>query len=81
LESFDAAPDHENLGMISASTGGKSLARGSDLLKEMEAYREKSGSRFVEEKRFPLWSMPYVLISVLALLGAEWYLRRKWGLI
>jgi hypothetical protein len=47
----------------------------------MEAYREKSGSRFVEEKRFPLWSMPYVLISVLALLGAEWYLRRKWGLI
>ena len=81
LENFDAAPDHENLGMISASTGGKSLARGSDLLKEMEAYREKSGSRFVEEKRFPLWSMPYVLISVLALLGAEWYLRRKWGLI
>jgi len=81
LESFDAAPDHESLKIISASTGGKFLEKGDVLLKEVEAYRGKGQNSFVEEKRFPLWSMPYALITILALLGTEWYLRRKWGLI
>ena len=81
LETFDGAPDHERLKTVSASTGGKSLARGEDLLKEIEAFRDKGQSSFVEEKRFPLWTMPYALAAILVLLGTEWYLRRRWGLL
>jgi uncharacterized membrane protein len=81
LESFDGAPDHERLKTVSASTGGKSLARGEDLLKEIEAFREKGQNSFFEEKRIPLWSMPYALAVILVLLGTEWYLRRRWGLL
>jgi hypothetical protein len=80
LESFDGAPDHERLKAVSASMGGKSLAGSEDLLKEIAAFLEKGQSSFVEEKRFPLWSMPYVLAAILALLGTEWFLRRRWGL-
>jgi hypothetical protein len=27
-----------------------------------------------------LWSRPEVLLALLALLSAEWWLRRRWGL-
>ncbi len=81
LDSLDAAPDHEQLKKISASTGGKFLPRSEDLLKEIEAYTERGQHSFIEEKRLPLWGMTYTLAIILALLGTEWYLRRKWGLI
>jgi uncharacterized membrane protein len=81
LDSLDAAPDHEQLKKISASTGGKFLPRSEDLLKEIEAYTERGQHSFIEEKRLPLWGMMYTLAIILALLGTEWYLRRKWGLI
>jgi hypothetical protein len=81
LDSLDAAPDHEQLKKISASTGGKFLPRSEGLLKEIEAYTERGQHSFIEEKRLPLWGMMYTLAIILALLGTEWYLRRKWGLI
>jgi len=28
-----------------------------------------------------LWDMPVVFLVLLALVGAEWLLRRKWGVI
>ena len=60
---------------------GNGSGRGDDLLKEIEAYGAKSQSRFTEERRVPLWGRAYVLILILFFLGAEWYLRRKWGMV
>jgi hypothetical protein len=81
LDNLDAAPDHEQLKKISLSTGGKFLPGGKDLLKEIETYARRDRHSFIEEKRHPLWAMTYTLSIILALLGTEWYLRRKWGLI
>jgi hypothetical protein len=81
LESLDAAPDHDQLKKIAASTGGKYVSRGDDLLKEIEGYAQKAEKRFVEETRFPMWATPFVMAIVLGLLSSEWYLRRRWGLM
>ena len=81
LDRLDAAPDHEQLKKISASTGGRFLVGSADLLREIEAYGKRGQHSFVEEKRLPLWATTYTLAILLALLGMEWYLRRKWGLI
>jgi uncharacterized membrane protein len=81
LESLDAAPDHEQLKMISSSTGGKYLSNADNLLREIESDTQKRGSRFVEEKRSPVWATPFVMAIVLGLLVLEWYFRRRWGLV
>jgi hypothetical protein len=81
LDSLDAAPDHEQLKRISSSTGGKFLSRSEDFLKEIKTYSKRDQHSFLEEKRPPLWGMTYTLAIILALLGTEWYLRRKWGLM
>ncbi len=81
LESLDAAPDHDQLKKIAASTGGKYLAPGDDLLSEIEEYARKAEKKFVEEKHLPIWATPFVMAIVLALLSSEWYFRRRWGLI
>ena len=81
LEDLDAAPQPERLRMISASTGGKFLSKDDDLLKEIEAYAEKTESHFIEVRNSPLWGRLYVLVLILFLITTEWYLRRRWGLV
>jgi hypothetical protein len=80
FESFDAAPDHDQLKKIAAFTGGRYLPKGDDLLKAIDAYAQKKERRFIEEKRLPMWATPLVMAIVLGLLSSEWYLRRRWGL-
>ncbi|MBM4341427.1 MAG: hypothetical protein FJ110_18020 [Deltaproteobacteria bacterium] len=81
IEEREGAPDHERLKAISVSTGGNVLARGDDFLKEINTYGARGEKRFIEEKRSPLWNLPYILLTLLALLSTEWFLRRRWGLI
>ncbi|MDI7261769.1 MAG: hypothetical protein QME90_17885, partial [Thermodesulfobacteriota bacterium] len=81
LDSLDAAPDHEQLKKVSASTGGKFLSRSEDLLKEIEGFARKGESRFIEEKRSSVWASPFVMVLVLGFLIMEWYYRRRWGLV
>jgi hypothetical protein len=81
LDDLDAAPNYEQLKKIAASTGGRFLVGSNNLLEEIEAYGKRGQRRFIEETHLPLWATPYILAILLALLGMEWYLRRKWGLI
>lgn len=81
IEERDVAPDLKRLKGISASTGGKFLSGGDDLLKEIDSYGGRGEKSFVEERRLPIWNLPYSLVTLLALLSTEWYLRRRWGLI
>jgi uncharacterized membrane protein len=80
-EGLDARPHPEWLKMISVDTGGRFLSSEEDLLREIETYAKKTESRFVELKSSPLWERPYSFILILVLLTAEWYLRRRWGLV
>jgi len=77
----DGLPDHERLRLMAQSTGGKFLSSPGDLLQEILRAAESKESRYVEEKRTPLWAHFPLLALVLALLSAEWYFRRRWGLI
>jgi hypothetical protein len=81
LESLDAAPDHEQLKKISATTGGKFLLKSVDLSKEIADYARKGEGRFIEEKRSSVWARPFVMVLVLGFLIVEWFFRRRWGLI
>jgi hypothetical protein len=81
VEERDGLPDHERLRMIAQSTGGKFLSPKEDLLQELLRAAEKKESRYVEEKRTPLWARLPLWVAVLALLSAEWFFRRRWGLI
>ena len=81
IEGLDGVPNPDHLKRIAETTGGKILSSGKDLLKEAGIYAEKSKEHFVEEKHLPLWGTPYLLALILALLGMEWYLRRRGGMV
>jgi len=81
IENRDAAPAHNRLQRISASTGGKALSRGDEVLSMVETLAAKKEKRLVEENSSPLWANFIVLGFIVALLSAEWYWRRKWGLV
>jgi uncharacterized membrane protein len=80
FDRFDAAPDHDRLKRIAASTGGKYLLQQGDLVKEIEPFGQKAEKRFIEEKHLPMWATPVAMAIVLSMLSLEWYLRRRWGL-
>jgi len=81
MEDLDGAPDYEQLRTVSTTTGGKFLGRGDDLLREIESFAGRAQNRFLEERRLPVWAKLYIFIPILGILGMEWYLRRRWGLI
>jgi hypothetical protein len=81
LDALDAAPDHDQLKALSEATNGTFLSRSDDLLKEIESYARRGESRFIEEKRSPMWATPSVMVLVLGCLITEWYFRRRWGLV
>jgi len=81
MEGLDGVPNHEHLKQIAETMGGKVLSSGKDVLREAGIYGEKNREHFVEEKRLPLWSAPYLLILIPALLGVEWVLRRRGGMV
>jgi uncharacterized membrane protein len=81
MEDLDGTPNPDHLKRIVETMGGKILSSGKDLLKEAEIYAEKTKEYFVEEKHLPLWGTPPLLALILALLGLEWYLRRRGGMV
>jgi uncharacterized membrane protein len=81
LENLDAAPDHLQLQKIASASGGRYVSRADALLSEIEAHTRKASKEFIEQKHLPMWATPLVMAVVLGLLSAEWYFRRRWGLI
>ncbi len=41
----------------------------------------RAPSRIVERRQIPLWGTLWTFSLILLLLGSEWWLRRKWGLV
>ena len=81
LDSLDAAPNHEQLSALAASSGGTYLSESDNLLEEIEGLARKGEARFIEESHSSVWATPYVMILVLTFLVIEWYYRRRWGLV
>jgi uncharacterized membrane protein len=77
-EYFDAAMRRTFLTRIAEDTGGRFYTPSTvSTLSEDITYLGR-GVTVVQEK--DLWDMPAVLMLLVALVGGEWALRRRWGL-
>jgi uncharacterized membrane protein len=77
-EQQNPLPNHEFLAELARSTGGRELTDAdalADLLKNLPV---AEGQQTV--RRTPLWSREWLLGALIALLAAEWFLRRWLGL-
>jgi hypothetical protein len=81
LELDNAVADRGALDMLAKMTGGESLAPEQlpGLLDELKKVPEQLQIA-VQTKR-PLWDGWPLFLLLLVLLGAEWFLRKRWGLV
>ena len=78
-ENFHAEQNRELLEKLSAQTGGR-YYRPAEWKKLGEEISYSEAGITVRETR-DLWDMPAVFLLVLGLRGAEWLLRRRWGIV
>ena len=78
-ENFHTEQNREMLEKLSAETGGTywKPEELSNLPKEISYSEAGISVRDTKE----LWNMPAVFLLLLALMAAEWLLRRKWGVV
>lgn len=81
----DVSPHWENLRALAKGTGGKffraSALGGEDVsARVLEALQGKVPHKVMEVRDVRLWSVPWVGMILILLPGAEWTLRRLWGL-
>ncbi|HXG53306.1 MAG TPA: glutamine amidotransferase [candidate division Zixibacteria bacterium] len=84
-ESEDGRPRPELLERISRSSRGEHFTIeqwNEKALEKIAARLEgQAPSRIVERRQTRLWSTPWIFSLALVLLAAEWWTRRKWGLV
>jgi len=78
-ENFHTEQNRELLQKLSEETGGR-YWRPQDLSKLPSEIGYSEAGITVRETK-DLWNMPAVFLLILALLGTEWLLRRKWGVV
>lgn len=81
LELDNAAADLATLEALAASTGGKALAPEQlpALIRQLAQNTEQFEVR--QETKTSLWDRWAFFLLLVGLLGAEWYLRKRWGLV
>jgi hypothetical protein len=78
-ENFHREQNRELLQKLSEETGGRYYTpEGANKLEQEIEYSE-AGITSREMK--DLWDMPAVLLLLVGLRGAEWMLRRRWGVV
>jgi hypothetical protein len=81
LELDNAAADATVLESLAAMTGGRSLVP-EELPELVRGLAEDTESLEVRrETKSPLWDTWGFLFLLVGLLGSEWYLRKRWGLV
>jgi hypothetical protein len=77
-EQQNPLPDREFLASLAGSTGGRELTDADALAGMLKNLPVAEGQQTV--RRTPLWSREWLLGALIALLAAEWFLRRWLGL-
>jgi uncharacterized membrane protein len=77
-EQQNPTPDREFLAALARSTGGREFADAGALADALKALPVAEGPQAV--RRTPLWDREWLLAGLLAVLAAEWFLRRWLGL-
>ena len=81
LELDNASADAPTLESLAAMTGGKSLAPEQlpELIKRLT--EETQHLEVQQETKKTFWDTWAFFLTVVGLLGLEWYLRKRWGLV
>ena len=84
-EMEDGRPRLEFLHKIAEQSGGDLISVSQWNEESWDRFGAKlearNPSRTVERRELPLWSIPWITLLILVLLGCEWWYRRSWGLI
>jgi hypothetical protein len=78
-ENFHTEQNRELLEKLSEETGGRYWK--TDELGRLPNDISYSEAGISVRNTKELWNMPVVFLTLLALMGGEWMLRRKWGMI
>lgn len=78
-ENFHTQQNRELLEKLSTATGGK-YWKANDLKRLPEEVSLSEAGITVRETK-DLWNLPFVFLVLCVLKGAEWLLRRKWGVV
>jgi len=81
LELDNAAADAATMQSLAAMTGGQSLAPEQlpDLIRRLAEETQRLEVQKETKKTF--WDAWLFFLAVVALLGLEWFLRKRWGLV
>jgi len=84
-EAEDGRPRPELLKQVAETSGGEFIPISEWNEKGLERVAAKlerlAPSEIVEKRQIQLWSTLWTFTPILALLGSEWWMRRRWGLI
>lgn len=80
VEKRDVSADRDLMRRVAEVSGGAVLQL-NDVARLDEIVRKWQASRLLAHRQRPLWDRWWVLAALLALLGAEWWFRRREGLL
>jgi len=78
-ERLAAVPTQDVLGAIARASNGRAMTV--DDTDVEPAFLEPKILRVTAREELELWNLPWVLLAAVALMGAEWWLRRRYGFI
>jgi len=79
LEETDVAADPSYLQRLCEATGGR-LLRADEFAGTVKSLKAESAEPSFRTRKLTLWDRAWYFWLIGALFGADWYLRRKWGL-
>jgi hypothetical protein len=80
VEQRELSADPVLMKQLAAVSGGAEIT-GADLPRMAEVLRKWEAARELSHRQQPLWDRWWGLVGMCGLLGAEWWLRRKEGLL
>jgi len=80
VEKRDLSADPETMRQLAKISGGQTLTAG-DLGRMPEIVQRWEAARQLAHRQRPVWDRWWVMGAMMALLGAEWWLRRREGLL
>lgn len=80
VEKRELSADPETMRRLAQVSGGATLAA-NDIARMPEIVQRWEAARQLAHRQRPVWDRWWVLAAMVALLGAEWWLRRREGLL
>jgi hypothetical protein len=80
VERREVSADPELMRQLAEVSGGATLSDG-DVARMPDIVRNWEMSRQLAHRQQPVWDRGWILAALALLLGAEWWLRRREGLL